>query len=88
MNEYLYNYLATQGFTEETLRDRIIAYLKAQITVAGGTPADNASEEDLWMQLAGLLAYLSSTVNEIQMEWCLSKGSTGTTWNDLMRNLP
>lgn len=88
MNEYLYNYLATQGFTQLALRDRVVAYLKAEIVLAGGTPRADATEEDLWKQLGALLGALSTTVNKIQMEWCASKGATGTTWNDLMRNLP
>lgn len=88
MNEYLYNYLGGQGFTAEDYNDRIKQFLRATIIVNGGTPGVPGSIEDYWLQLASLLGATSTNVNTIQMEWALSRLSTGTTWNDLMRNLP
>lgn len=88
MNDALYNHLGALGFTEEALADRVRAYLRSAITGAGGTPGTEATEEDLWKHLGVLLGASSTNVNQIQMEWCVFRGSTGSTWNDLMRNLP
>ena len=84
MNQQLYDHLAGLGFTQAALDDRIRAYLRA--TVVGATGAETTN--DLWMMLGAQLAFTATTIQEVQMAWCLAEGSTGTTWNDLMSNLP
>lgn len=88
MNESLFNYLGTQGATATDLPGRIRQYLEAEIVALGGEPTSNCID-DLWIEygkLSGLGAGL--TVNELMMLWAVAKGSSGSTWNDLMRNLP
>lgn len=89
MNESLYEYLGSVGFTQPCLPERIMAYLKEEIVNWGASPAPNSTIDDLWYQL-GVAAgpFTGTTTTEIQMQWAASKGATGTTWNDLMSNLP
>lgn len=84
MNQSLMTYLGNLGHTG-SLDDRIHQYLVATVVGATGSESSN----DLWIRLGAQLGFTATTVQEIQMLWCAAapQNSTGTTWNELMRNL-
>lgn len=85
MNQALNNWLVSRGFTG-SLDDMINQYLKS--VVAGSSSTDTTN--DLWDKYATEQGYASASgsLEEIQIEWAKNQGASGSTWNDVMRNLP